>query len=120
MPGVRASYTMVPEPFHGHWQMVSYCNPGETPRAVSDSWNIYPDRIETPDFVFAMASVTANIEPDQDLHLINFSNQGIQFALLRSKALSGRLLVVWYLSGQERRRFLLVQRTPSRESETMR
>jgi hypothetical protein len=119
MQRVRESYTKVPAQFHGRWQVISCRSPGEIASVVTDIWGIYPDRIETQEFVFLVASVSADIEPDQDLHLISFSNHGFQFALLRSKTQPGKLLVTWYLSGKEVRRFLIMQKTPSRDSDTM-
>jgi hypothetical protein len=107
VPRERSTLTTIPKPLHGLWRVASFRDPDGKGGPTPDSWGIHADRIDTPDATFEVAAVTPDVEPDQELHLVNFANNRLQFALLRSHAEPGRLLVVWYLSGQEVRRFLL-------------
>jgi hypothetical protein len=107
MRGQRISLTTIPQSFHGQWEVISCRDPDGTTGAPDEVWTIYPDSIESPDFNLAVASVTGDVEPHQDLHLISFSNNGLQFTFLRSGNHEDKLLVVWYSSGRELRRFLL-------------
>jgi hypothetical protein len=114
VPGDRITLTSIPESFHGQWRAASFRDPDGTGGPTSDTWDIHAERIVTPDADFEVATVTANIEPGQDLYLVNFSNNKLQFALLRSQSQAGKLLIVWYLSGREVRRFLLARRQADR------
>lgn len=107
MPGDRVTLTTIPKSFHGQWRVASFRDPDGTGGPTPDSWGIHAERVDTPDASFEVAAVTSKIEADQDLHLVNLSNSRLQFALLRSHGQARRLLIVWYLSGQEVRRFLL-------------
>lgn len=107
MPGDRVTLTTIPESFHGRWLVASFRDPDGSGGQMPESWALHAERIDTPDAIFEVAAVMARVEAGQDLHLVNFSNNKLQFALLRSQGQAGRLLVVWYLSGQEVRRFLL-------------
>jgi hypothetical protein len=104
----RVTLTTIPSSFHGQWRVASFRDPDGTGGPTPDSWDIHSDRIDTPDATLEVDALTAKIEPDHDLHLVNFSNNKFQFALSRSQDRDGKILVVWYLSGREVRRFLLV------------
>jgi hypothetical protein len=107
MTGQRVSSSLIPERFHGEWFVEGFRDPDGSGGPTPDSWRILADQIETPDFTFTVASVQGNLEPDQDLHLLSFSNNGLQFALIRSDSYPHHLLVVWYLGSEEKRRFIL-------------
>ena len=87
--------------------MASSLDPDGSAGPTPDTWAIHAERIDTPDASFEVAAVMARVEPGQDLHLVNFANNKLLFALLWSRGHAGRLQVEWYLSGQEVRRFLL-------------
>lgn len=104
------TYYMIPEAFCGTWTVVSYKTPdgrtgiGET----KDNWQIRPQSITCgASKALVVKSVETRVEETQDLHLVSFNNNKLQFALLRSFSKPGDLLVIEYLFGEEKLRCLL-------------
>ena len=98
----------IPDELQGEWRVACYFDPDGTRGPTPDTWVIYNDRIQTPDGDLLVGSVMREVEPDQDLHLISFTNYGVQCAFLRSSEEPGSMLAVWHLGGREVRRFLLL------------
>jgi hypothetical protein len=114
----RVLASAIPPVFHAEWRVVGFIDPDGTRGPTDDVWSIQSDRIDTPDGELMVREVIIEIEADQDSHLVNFSNNCIQCAFLRSNKQPETVLAVWYLGGTERRRFLLRQSSRFEQQET--
>ena len=102
---------MIPEAFCGTWFVKSFKTPDG--RAGSgeekDNWCIRPQSITCGNSKpLIIKQVESRVEENQDLHLVIFNNNNVQFAFLRSFSNPDDLLVIEYLNGEEKLRCLLV------------
>jgi hypothetical protein len=110
------TYFQMPEMFCGIWSILSF----KTPDGISgtgqteDSWHIRPQSITCGQSkTLIIKQVETRIEEKQDLHLVSFNNNNVQFAFLRSFSKPDDLLVIQYLFGEEKLRCLLTGRSDS-------
>lgn len=101
----------IPAEFAGRWAVISATTPegdqiggGE----ILDYWDWTPSTIVSSEWDLTVGSVVADIEEDQDMHLVNFTNN-LQFAVIRTKQEPDVILVVQYGNGEEMMRCLLTQ-----------
>jgi len=109
-PIQEETYYMMPDTLCGTWAVQSYKTPdGRTGTGgEKDNWRIRPQSITCgKSKALVIKQVESRTEEAQDLHLVSFNNNNLQFAFLRSFAKPGDLLVIEYLHGEEKLRCLL-------------
>ena len=102
----------MPETFCGSWNVVSFTTPdGQSGQGEArDQWRISPDTITCGQSkALAVKEIRPDIEAGQNVHLVTFDNNAVQFAFLRSDAKPGVVLVIQYLNGEEMLRCLLAK-----------
>ena len=109
-PVEEKTYFRMPEAFCGTWAVLSYKTPdGRSGKGQADDrWQIRPQSITCgKSKALVIKQVETRIEEEQDLHLVSFDNNNVQFAFLRAFSKPDDLLVVQYLFGEEKLRCLL-------------
>lgn len=109
-PIQEKTYYMMPDALCGTWAVQSYKTPdGRTGAGEEkDNWCIRPQSITCGNSkALVIKQVESRLEEGQDLHLVSFNNNNLQFAFLRSFAKPDDLLVIEYLHGEEKLRCLL-------------
>ena len=109
-PIKEETHYMMPEAFCGTWTVQSYQTPDGKNVAgeEKDHWQIRPQSVTCGNAkALVIKKVETRVEGHQDLHLVSFSNNNLQFAFLRSYNKPDDLLVIEYLFGEEKLRCLL-------------
>jgi hypothetical protein len=113
--GDRTNQSQIPDAMCGEWSVVSFASLKGKSQGdeVLDTWTIDPVSIRFGEAgVLQVREVQARIDPEQDLRLVSFADNGLQCAFIRSDTFPETFLVTQYLGREEKMRCLLTKKTP--------
>jgi hypothetical protein len=112
--GEKIVLSEIPQNMCGSWKVVLFEDlKGESLSGDQlDVWQIKADSINFGEAgKLQVREVQALIESNQDLHILNFSDNGLQCAFIRSNTFPDTYQVVQYLDGKQKMKCLLTQKT---------
>ena len=106
-----AAVKRIPHRLTGKWAVVSSQKPGEKQQAgeILDEWIISSDSLRSDAGLLKVQKVEVKNEPHQEMVLVSFANNSLQYAFMNSEKQPDVVLVVMYLDSVEQMRCLITQ-----------